>query len=136
LVYGKLTRAVKNYKTKVDFICRDPKVVQDYLDDELSGRTLTYDYAIELARGTLIAGLPDTIKNTPKELPIFIISGEKDPVGGKKCEEVTALHKAFEKAGCKNVELKIYKDARHELVNELNKEEVMNDILKWMENKS
>lgn len=131
-IYGKLNRELKDYKTDADFISYDEKEVQKYLDDELCGITITYNYAIEFAKGAILTALPKTFQDTPNDLPILMISGKDDPVGGKQGEDVVALHKAYLKNGAQKVELKLYENARHELLNELNKEVVMDDILKWM----
>ena len=68
----------------------------------------------------------------PKDLPIFILSGEQDPVGdfGKGLVKLKAR---YEDLGVEDVELKLYKDARHELLNELNRDEVTYDIIEWLE---
>ncbi len=131
-VYGKLTKSVKNYQTPVDFISRDTQEVQKYIKDELSGKRISIGYAHEMGKGILKVAEKQTFLNTPETLPILIVSGEDDPVGGKKADGVIALQKAYENRGIKNLTMKIYKDARHELLNEVNKEEVMSDILNWI----
>ena len=67
----------------------------------------------------------------PKQLPTLVISGEDDPVGdfGKG---VRFVHKGLADAGVTDLELKLYEGARHELFNEINREEVFADIFAWV----
>ena len=69
----------------------------------------------------------------PNELPIMFVSGEDDPVGdlGKGVRKV---YRMFQKSGKKDVTCKLYPKMRHEIINEIGKEEVYQDILNWMEN--
>ena len=66
-----------------------------------------------------------------KHLPVFFIAGAEDPVGpyGKGVEHAA---KEFKKAGMINVACKIYPDCRHEILNELNREEVFADVANWL----
>ena len=67
----------------------------------------------------------------PKDLPLLIISGSMDPVGGQG-KGVTKLKNMYDKVGIKDVTMKLYPDARHEILNEINRDEVMNDIGNWL----
>ena len=67
----------------------------------------------------------------PKDLPIFLIAGDADPVG-EYGKSVKKLFSTYKKLGIKDVSLKIYPEARHELFNEPNKEDVMKDFLVWV----
>jgi alpha-beta hydrolase superfamily lysophospholipase len=60
------------------------------------------------------------------------MSGERDPVGGD-LKEIRALHAAMEKAGLSNVTVRAYPEARHELLNETNRDEVTRDLLTWLD---
>jgi alpha-beta hydrolase superfamily lysophospholipase len=68
----------------------------------------------------------------PKTLPVLLIAGKCDPVGGFG-KMVLKCHRAFKAAGLRDVTLKLYDDMRHEVINELGKEEVYRDILSWLE---
>ena len=67
----------------------------------------------------------------PKDLPVFLMAGDGDPVG-EYGKSVKKLFTSYKKLGIKDVSLKIYPEARHELFNELNKVDVMNDLLVWV----
>ena len=72
----------------------------------------------------------ENLDKIPKNLPIFFISGEKDPVGGNTKGVFQAIE-AYKKAGIKDISYKFYQNARHEVLNEINKEEVYEDIIAW-----
>lgn len=130
-IYGTLNSKLKNTKTRADFISRDEAVVQKYLQDPFSTEIITIDYARELVRGVLMAADKRVFEEAPKDLPILLISGAQDPVGnmGKAPKKILDL---YQKAGLHSVSLKLYPEARHEMVNELNRKEAMQDMLDWM----
>lgn len=76
----------------------------------------------------------NNINSIPKDLPILITSGEEDPVGnfGK---DPNAVYNTYKSVGIKDVELKLYRGDRHEILNELDKQDVYNDIYNWMNKK-
>ena len=73
-----------------------------------------------------------TAQKVPKELPIYILSGAEDPVG-QYGEGVMKTYEQYKQAGIENLQVKIYPEMRHEILNELGKEEVYEDILRWTE---
>ena len=66
------------------------------------------------------------------DTPIYFLSGDQDPVGsmGRGVRKVEAM---FRSAGCRDVTVKLYHGGRHEMFNELNRQEVMEDLLVWLE---
>ena len=135
LVYGTLNNAIENPQTPSDFISRDHETVRAYLADPLSGETATTEYIFEMIKGFLLAMKRSTYRATPKNLPILLFSGEKDPVAGPKGDSAVlkAAHQAYAQAGISDLTLKIYPEARHEMLNEINRAEVYADVLEWME---
>ncbi len=135
LVYGTLNNAIENPQTPSDFISRDPETVRAYLADPLSGETATTEYIFEMIKGFLLAMKRSTYRATPKNLPILMFSGEKDPVAGPKGDAAVLkdAHQAYAQAGIGDLTLKIYPEARHEMLNEINRAEVYADVLEWME---
>lgn len=77
---------------------------------------------------TKLLGVPS--RSLPNELPVMLIAGSEDPLGGERGN--TLLMNAFRKAGVQDVTLIIYPEARHEVFNELNKEEVILDVIDWL----
>ena len=71
------------------------------------------------------------ISAIPADLPVLITSGEADPLGGMG-ERVRLLHAAYQTAGLRDVTLRLYPDCRHELLNELNRQEIFADLHAWL----
>lgn len=113
-----------------NWLTRDDKVFLKYRDDELCGQTFPvnfYHSFFKNARHNY-----KNLKNIPFYLPILIISGTSDPVAGKN--GIVKLFFTYGKAQ-KKVYLKTYIDARHELLNEINKDEVYKDITNFISDK-
>ena len=68
----------------------------------------------------------------PKDLPVYFMSGDHDPVGqmGKGVEQVA---EQFRRVGMTHLTVKLYPDARHELFNELNRDQVTLDLIAWLD---
>ena len=118
--------------TKFDWLSRDEKEVQKYIDDKNCGFVFTVNGFKTLF--SLLKEISGKVwyNTVPTDLQILMISGDKDPVGeyGKGVAEV---YKTLRKTGHTNTLLKLYPEARHELLNELNRDEVTADILHWLE---
>lgn len=117
----------KDEKDELSWLTRDDKVRREYANDPDSGFTFTLDGYINML--TLLRSVNEEGWETkvPQSLPILIISGREDPVGdyGKGVCEV------FERLDIREINLlkcKLYDDARHELFNETNKDEVYADV--------
>ena len=122
-------------RTPSDWLSRDPGIVDRYVEDPLCGFVPTAALFRDMMGGIRFISRQANVERMRKDLPVLFISGEKDPVGeyGKGVKRAFA---AFRRAGMKDVTLKLYPDCRHELLNELNKDEVMADVLAWIEEKS
>lgn len=117
--------------TGFEWLNRDEAEVQKYIDDDDCGFICTSLFFYDFIRGMISATSKKVASKVNKDMPILFISGDKDPVGdfGKGVMSAVELYK---NAGVKKVEFKLYKDARHELTNELNKKEVFEDVLKFI----
>ncbi|CAM3404816.1 alpha/beta hydrolase [Pseudostreptobacillus hongkongensis] len=120
-------------KTKGDWLSRDEKEVEKVLSDEYRQFIPTVNMSLGIFELTNYVRKRKNIKKIRQDLPILLISGGKDPLGnfGKGIEKLDGIMKS---EGL-NTTVIIYDGSRHELLHELNKEEVMNDILKWIESK-
>ena len=109
----------------------------DLADRELKISELAYgtEKAKSLFRdmmyGLSIIGRRRNLEKMNKDLPIYFMSGDKDPVGGNGVQ-VAKVYSMFIRAGMRDVFYKFYKDGRHEMLNETNRDEVYNDILNWL----
>lgn len=132
LIFGGNNRKFKPSKTDFDWLSRDEKEVQKYIDDPFCGVLFTCGFFYDFIKGLQEVEDKDNLKKVPRELPIYIMSGDKDPVG-KNGKGVLRLRDRYVGLGVKNVSAKLYKGGRHEMLNEINKEEVMNDIIFWLD---
>ena len=132
LIFGGYNKRIKNPRTSYDWLTGEEDLVDAYLRNPLCGFVFTLNGF--LAMFQLISRIyqPDNLARIPKELPVLFASGDADPVGdyGKG---VRAACESLEKAGMKHLTLKLYPGARHEVLNETNREEVYADLLDWME---
>ena len=118
-------------RTKFDWLSRDEKVVDQYLADPYCDFTFTASAFEDLFTLLLQCSDPEWFSTYPKTLPTLLISGDMDPVGdyGKG---VSYVYKTLISAGVRDVRMKLYEGARHELLNEINRQEVYEDILQWI----
>lgn len=118
-------------RTAFDWLTRSNPVVGAYIHDPYCGFVCTASFYHDLLKLTYNASLKNRIKKTRLDLPLYIISGEQDPVGGFG-KDVKRLIKLLESIGFTNIASKLYPDCRHELLNELNNHEVYSDIRHWL----
>lgn len=129
LSFGSYNKPFKPNRTEFDWLSRDEKQVDKYVNDPLCGYCCTTGFFREFLTG--LAKLNNGVSSIPKSLPIFILSGDKDPVGSQG-KDTKKLYDMYIKNGLKNVEIKLYKNGRHEMLNEINKDEVISDIISWI----
>lgn len=122
-------------RTDFDWLTRDEKIVDNYVADPLCGFVATTGLMRDMTEGIYTITRTKKIELMNRNLPILFISGDKDPVG-EQGKGVIRAYKAFLKCGMKDVTLKLYHDGRHEMLNELNKAEVYQDILSWLSGKT
>lgn len=129
LSFGAYNSKFKPNRTEYDWLNRDEKEVDKYVNDPYCGGIFTAAYFKDFFKG-----LKDINKNfdlVPKNLPILIISGADDPVG--ECSKnVTKLYETYKKEEISDLTFKLYDGARHEILLELCKDEVKKDILNWL----
>lgn len=131
MVFGGFNKRIENARTPKDWLTRDEEIVDAYIADPMCGFVPSCGLLRDMMKGICYIQQPKNLAAMKKNLPVFFIAGREDPVGpyGKGVEQAA---KAFRKAGMINVALKLYPGCRHEILNELNKEEVYADITKWL----
>jgi alpha-beta hydrolase superfamily lysophospholipase len=131
---GPFNAAFEPARTPYDWLSRDEAEVDAYLADPLAGdeMPLTYGYASEVFGLNVRAASPQGVAELPDGLPVLLLSGQRDPVGGVDAAQVTALAGLLRDRGLP-VEQHVYPDARHEVFNETNRDEVVDDLLGWLE---
>ena len=121
---------IDNRRTPNDWLSRDDKNVDKFIADPKCNFTFTVAGFRNLLDSLLCANSKPVIENTPTDLPMLFISGSMDPIGqyGKGVRKAVMKYVDH---GC-DVNIRIYRDARHELLFELNREEVMRDIYSFL----
>ncbi|MGK0326511.1 MAG: alpha-beta hydrolase superfamily lysophospholipase [Polaribacter sp.] len=134
LFFTQFNKKFKPNRTKVDWISSDENQVDLFEADPLRIEDFSLSVFLDLLKGSKKVNQVSTFKNTPKELPLFIFSGDKDPVG-EMGKGVKKVKNKYQKAGINDITLKLYKDGRHEMLNEVNKNEVEQDVINWLNEK-
>lgn len=131
LAFGSYNKRIPNARTKVDWLCTEESVVDAYVKDEMCGFTFTVNGFKTLF--TLLDRLnqEENLRAMPKELPVYFIAGDMDPVGNYG-EGVKKAYEDFKKVGMERISLKLYAEDRHELLNEKDKLEVYEDLYPWI----
>jgi alpha-beta hydrolase superfamily lysophospholipase len=131
---GPFNAAFEPARTGYDWLSRDPAEVDAYISDPLCGddMPLTYAYAAGMFGLSVRAGSPQAVANLPVGLPVLLLSGQRDPVGGTDANQVIALAELLRDRGLP-VEQHVYPEARHEVFNESNRDEVTADLLAWLD---
>ena len=117
--------------TGYEWLSRDKDEVQKYIDDPWCGFVAPANVWLEFLKGFEKIYDSKNEQKIPKELPVFFISGALCAIG-KKTKWVQANIRRYKDYGIKDVTYKFYEDARHELFNEINREEIFQDIISWL----
>jgi len=131
LADGPYNKPFRPNRTASDWLSRDEKEVDAFVADPLCGFLCSVGFYRDLARALNRIHRPEEMGKIKKELPIYIFSGSADPVGEMGASP-TALAAAYRKLGINDLETVLYPDARHETLNETNREEVVESLLSWL----
>ncbi|AZF01560.1 Lysophospholipase [Pseudomonas orientalis] len=131
LSFGSFNKAFKPNRTAFDWLSRDPVEVDKYIHDPLCGFRCTNQLWVDLLGGLQHISKASNLAQIDPGLPILVIGGECDPVSEGK--RLTSLADALREAGCQHLQLTIYPQARHEVFNETNRDDVTADVLAWLE---
>lgn len=120
-------------RTKYDWLSRDAAEVDAYIADPLCGDDVPPTYAFIAAMMQLAVDemQPAAIAGIPRELPVLLVTGERD-IASNEAAAVRELESRLRARGL-DVDARYYPDARHEVLNELNRDEVTADIVAWLD---
>jgi alpha-beta hydrolase superfamily lysophospholipase len=118
-------------RTDFDWLSRDESVVDAYLADPLCGFGIDSASAKEMFAGARRLADPAQVARMPRNLPVYVAVGSMDPVNGG-LTLLFALVDRYRAAGLSDVTVRVYDDGRHEILNELNRAEVIDDLLQWL----
>ena len=134
MIFGSYNKKVEHPRTPYDWLTRESAIVDAYIAHPLCGFTASCGLLREMLKGICYIEQPQNLALMRKDLPVFFIAGGDDPVGpyGKGVQKAA---EAFRKAGMQDVSVKIYPLARHEILNEINREEVYRNVSDWITEK-
>ena len=133
MVFAGYNKRVEHPRTCFDWLTRDKAIVDAYIEDPLCGFTASAGLLRDMMGGMAYVQDPGNLARMVKKLPVLFLAGGDDPVGNYG-EGVRAAAEAFCQAGMEQVDVKIYPLCRHEVLNEINRQEVYEDTAKWMLN--
>jgi len=130
MAFGTFNKRIENPKTEFDWLSRDEEQVDKYMKDDYCGFLFTAVGYRDMSTILHKVSGKSWYQNLPTDLPMFLIAGQMDPVGdyGKGVQQVL---RDLRRTGHKEATIKLYKDDRHEILNELDKEQVYADIADW-----
>jgi len=118
-------------RTEFDWLSRDEAEVDKYVDDPLCGFECSIATWIGLLDALTRIASDDAVRKMDPYKPLYLFAGTADPVG-ENAKGVKRLLKIYEKQGFSNVSSKFYEEGRHELLNDIIREDVMKDLLDWL----
>lgn len=132
LCFGSYNKQFAPTRTRADWISRDEAIVDAYIADPLCDFLPTAGMFRDMMEGLQYIARKSNLKKMDPATPVLFISGDRDPVGqnGKGVEKVAGF---FRQAGAEDLTVKLYPEGRHEIMNELNRDEVFGDIRSWLE---
>jgi alpha-beta hydrolase superfamily lysophospholipase len=129
LVFGDFNKPFEPARTPFDWLSRDAAEVDKYAADPLCGFGSQVQLFIDILGALPDVASPARQRRVPKPLPIYIFRGSRDPVGSN----IDQLLEAYRAAGLQNVTYKVYSEGRHEMLNEINRDEVTRDLIAWLD---
>jgi len=119
-------------RTGYEWLSRDEAEVDLYVADELCGNTFTSGFFADLLGGLGVINDRRQVARVRRDLPILLVAGGADPVGDSG-KGVRAVAAQYESVGVADVTCTIYPDARHEIFNETNRDDVTADVVRWLD---
>lgn len=132
IALGSYNKKFEPSRTPEDWLSRDEAVVDAYRKDKRTRFVFTLNAFYNMFYGLRYLCVKRNLQKMPKDLPVFFIAGENDPVGnfGLGVKKVVV---SFRSVGMKHVECRLYPNDRHEILNELDRLDVYQDVWNWME---
>ncbi|MDD6212890.1 MAG: alpha/beta hydrolase [Clostridiales bacterium] len=132
IVLGPMAAQYDNPIRKSSWLSKNEESVRAYREDPLCDFVFTVGAYQDFFRILEDLAKEKDFERIPRELPILLVSGMDDPLGGYT-KKVLDVYNHFVAMGMKDVDIYLYPDDRHEVLNELDRDQVHADILNWME---
>lgn len=132
--FGGFNRKFEPCDSPNTWVTSDEAIRSKYENDPLCGFTFTVNGYYQMFTGMQVLTKRKNMEKVPKDLPVFFVSGEDDPVGnfGKSVRKIC---RKYIDSGMKDVSIKLYPGDRHEILNETDRQQVYEDLYRWMEKK-
>ena len=130
--FGSYNKAFQPTKTDFDWLSRDEAEVKKYVEDPDCGYVCTIGFFKEFMRGLSHLHTEEKLNSIPKKLPILIVSGSQDPVGAAS-GGTEKLYQVYQKHNLEKVTHKLFEGGRHEMLNEINRDEVMKYLIEYFD---
>ena len=127
--FGEFNKPFKPARTAYDWLSRDEKEVDAFVADPFCGFPFTTQLAIDVLDALPRVTGPASLAAIRKDMPLYVFSGERDPVGAN----IKGLISDLKAAGFTRLTTRIYPGARHETLNETNRDEVTRDLIAWLD---
>lgn len=126
-------KQVPGHKTLFDWLSRDPGEIRKYIDDPLCGWDASVSMWQDVFNFVFFGADDGNLSHLNRDMPISLVGGEKDPStdGGRA---VVDLEERLRRAGFSNLVSTVYPETRHESLNELNRDVIMADFVRWLDN--
>jgi alpha-beta hydrolase superfamily lysophospholipase len=132
LAFGSYNKGFSPARTDYDWLSRNEASVDAYVADAKCQFVFTLNGYYEMFKGLAVIVKKSNLAKMPKELPVLFVSGGADPVGNDG-HGVQKVYDMFVLAGMENMDIRFYEGARHEILNEINRQEVYDDLYDWMQ---
>lgn len=117
--------------TGFEWLSRDKAEVKKYIDDDYCGFVPVTSSLRDMFQGRRHMQKPRNLEKINRDIPFYLFSGADDPVHGR-LEGINLMLKEYRDRGCL-IETRFYEGGRHEMLNEINKEEVIEDLIDWLD---
>ncbi|KAI7258817.1 hypothetical protein KC345_g10467 [Hortaea werneckii] len=131
IVFGAYNRSFSPVRTAFDWLSSDPQEVDRFIANPFCGAICTTRFFRDFFRMLQELHTKGTLLTLCRDKPVYLFSGEKDPVGmnGQGVKRLVALYR---EQGLQDVEFKLYPEGRHEMLNEVKRDQVTTDVLDWL----
>ena len=130
LTFGKFNKEFKPNRTQSDWLSRDEAQVDRYISDPLCGFPISTQLWLDFFQGLASSTTLKHFKKVPNTLPLYVFGGAEDPTNNKT--GLNRLVAKFRESGSFDVQCRVYPNGRHEMLNDINQEEVYNHVLQWL----
>lgn len=130
MTFGGFNKPFEPSRTEYDWLSRDDEEVDIYIMDPLLGFACSTQTWIDFLDALPELAKPSNVAKVRKDIPLYLFSGSEDPVGDHG-DGVRRLREQYLNAGIDDLEFKLYAGARHETLNEINRDEVTRDFIRW-----